>query len=156
MAMGMRESSITEFIRASSEEVFDLIVDTSRHREFVWGYVDQLSGPRMMKPGVETIWRIKLFGNTHRVYSCVTGFERPRWCQERIHIPGLFRVTLDQAIEEAEGGVNLTIRWRYTPVSWSATGDAAQRLINGPATVREAAQGTLECLKSVLEKDLAV
>ncbi len=154
--MNTKKTSTTVYIRASREEVFDLLGDTSRHREFVWGYVDQLSGPRMMEPGIESIWRIKLFGNTHRVYSCVTGFERPRWCQERIHIPGLFRVTLDQVIEEAEGGVNLTIRWCYAPVSWSATGDTAQRLINGPATVREAVQGTLECLKSVLEKDLAV
>lgn len=150
----MENNSSRVFIRASREKVFDLIIDTSRHKEFVWSYVDKLSGPRILGPGVESIWRIKLFGNTHRVYSYVSGFERPRWCQERIHIPGLFRVTLDQAIEEAEDGVILMATWKYAPVSWSATGDTAERLIKGPNTVREAAQGTMEGIKRVLENAL--
>lgn len=147
----MSKYSARVFIAASRDEVFDLIIDTSRHREFVWGYVDQVSGPKILSQGAEYIWRISIHGTVFRAYSYVSGLERPRLYQERMHIPGLFRLALSETIEEAGGGVNLTVAWRYTPVAWSATGDLAQKLIDGPDTAREGALGTVEGIKRVLE-----
>lgn len=150
--MGTDGTCATIFIRSTCEEVFDLIIDTSRHPEYVKGYVDQMSGPRILKKGTEFIWRVDLYGTVFRVYSFVSTLEYPRLYQERMHVPGLFRVTLTDVLEKTEGGVRFTSTWRYAPVSWSASGLLAQRLMNGQSTFREGALETIDGMKRLLER----
>jgi hypothetical protein len=147
----MSDAGVNVFIRASREDVFKLIMDTSRHGEYVKGYVDQMSGPRILSQGTEHIWRINLYGTIFRVYSCVSLLEYPRMYQERIHIPGLFRMKLTHILDEAEQGVTFTCRWEFEPVSWSATGILAERLMNGRNTIREMALENIEGMRRLLE-----
>lgn len=145
------DTSVTMFIRSFCEEVFDLIVDTSRHGEYVKGYEDKLKGPKVLSRGGEFIWRIKLYNTVFRVYSFVSGLEYPRRYEERIHVPGLFRAAYAHILEEGEGGAQFTCTWRFEPVSWSASGLLAERLMNGPDTIRQIALDSIAGMRRLLE-----
>jgi hypothetical protein len=139
------------FIRSSCEDVFGLIIDTSRHGEYVQGYVDQVSGPRTLSKGSEYIWRIILYGAEFRVYSYVSAMHPPNMYQESMHIPGLFRAIFTDMLEEVPGGMIFTCTWRFMPISWSASGLLAQKLMNGGSIFRDSAMETIAGMKRVLE-----
>ena len=152
----MSDAGVNVFISASREKVFELIMDTSRYGEYVKGYVDQMSGPRILRQGTEHIWRIDLYGTIYRVYSFVSILEYPSMYQERMHVPGLFRTTMTYCIHEVEQGVDFLCRWEYEPVSWSATGILAKRLMDGRNILRRIALENIAGMKRLLEKNPAV
>lgn len=152
MRMDSTDTGTQAFIRAPIEEVFGLIIDTSRHREYVQGYVDQVSGPRILYKGSEFIWRINLYGTVFRVYSYVSALHPSNMYQERMHIPGLFRATFTDFLEEVPGGVIFTCTWKFVPISWSASGLLAQRLMNGRNAFREGAMETITGMRRLLER----
>ncbi|HOM27856.1 MAG TPA: hypothetical protein PLS81_00165 [Deltaproteobacteria bacterium] len=144
-----RESVI---VAAEPEWVFDLLVDTTRFAEFVWGYRGKESGPATLVEGCEFTWSMGLFENTFRVYTVVKKIERPRLYRVNLHVPGLFRVDAEVGVTREASGSLVTVRWRYEPVSFSATGLRARRLVEGGRTVREAVRWSLASVKRILEQ----
>lgn len=149
----MGKRCVTTFVKADGDVVFDVMADTSRFPDFLWGFGGLESGPRILHEGAEFVWILRLFGTDFRVYSHVDQFMRPRRYQLMAHVPGLFKVVLNVSIDQAPGGSHVGVSWRYTPVAWSAAGETLKRLMEGPLTVREAVSHTLDAIKRTIEKD---
>ena len=137
-------------IDTDPQSVFNLMIDTRRHPDFVFGYVRQDEGPEILSPGVVFHWRIRLYGTTFRAHSRVSQFDSPRRYQEQIHIPGLMRATLTKSVCEVEGRTRLDWVWEYTP-AFGLVGRLIDKVIGGERTTQRGIEESVMGIKRILE-----
>jgi hypothetical protein len=144
------ESSVV--IDAPASRIFEAMIDTRRHREFVHNYVEQYDGPEILSLGVRFHWRMRLYGLTRRVHSLVSAFDLPRQYQEKIRINGFMDAVLTKTLEEVNGGTRLTWTWDYAP-AFGAPGAIVDRIIGGRRTALRGLEESLKKLKEVMESE---
>lgn len=141
----------TVLIDADRNRVFDLLIDTRRHKEFVYAYIDQYDGPEILSYGTHFHWRIRLYGRIWKAHSLVSAFERPEQYQEMINIPGFAKAILTKKLEDVSGKTRLTWIWEYTPV-FGLPGAIIDKLIRGEKTSLQGLDYSLSKIKMIIEK----
>jgi hypothetical protein len=148
----MPEVQALVLINAPRDKVFDLLIDTRRHGEFVYGYVDQYEGPEILSAGVWFHWRIKLYGRVWRAHSQVSQFHRPSRYQEKIGIPGFTRATLTKILAEEDGKTRLTWLWEYTP-AFGPLGLLIDGVAGGKKTASRGIEHSMREIKRIMEEN---
>ncbi len=118
--MGQVQRSVV--INAPAEEVFDLMTDTTRYGEWVFGFAGLDTGPAKLSDGDRFRWRMKGHGLTLRPRSTVAALEPPHGYQEEIRLPGILRATLIKQVVPQK---------RRTQLSWTLN----YRMVGGPLGV---------------------
>ena len=145
--MGLVQRSVV--IEAPVEQVFDLMTDTTRFGEWVFGFAGLDEGPETLAAGSQFRWKMKGHGLTLKPRSTVTDFAAPSGYEEEIRIPGILHARLSKKVLAEK---------RRTRLSWSLE----YRLIGGPLGVaidwalarrvaERAVQRSMTSAKTVLE-----
>jgi len=137
-------------INTTPENIFAAMIDTKRHREFVYNYVDQYDGPEFLSAGTYFHWHMRLYGLTLRVHSLVSAFDPPGQYQETICINGFMKAILTKTMETDKGGTLLTWTWEYVP-AFGILGKIVDRIIGGQGTARKGVEESLKMIKAVIE-----
>lgn len=146
--MGHIQRSVV--IAAPAEEVFDLITDTGRYGEWVFGFAGLDAGPAKLREGDTFRWRMQGHGLTLKPRSKVLLCEPPQRYQEEIHIPGLVRATLTKTVvrQKRRTQLNWTLNYRVLGGPLGVVGDwlVAHRVAG------RAVEHSLQGAKRVLER----
>lgn len=145
--MGYVQRSV--IVNAPAEEVFDLMIDTGRYGEWVFGFAGLDDVPAVLRQGDTFRWQMKGHGLTLRPRNKVTALEAPYRFEEEIRVPGLVRATLSKTV---------TRQKRRTQLSWTLS----YQVTGGPLGVvadwlmahrvaRRAMEHSLNGAKRVLE-----
>ena len=145
--MGHIQRSVV--INAPVEEVFDLLTDTTRYGDWVFGFAGLDEGPARLAEGDRFRWRMKGHGLTLKPRSTVTALEAPHRYQEEIRIPGLLRATLTKRVVSQKRRTQLSWTLNYR-VAGGPLGVAADWLMAHRVATR-AVEYSLRGAKRVLE-----
>ena len=118
--MGQVKRSVV--IEASVDEVFGLMTDTRRFKDWAFGFTKLDEGPDELGADSTFRWTMKGHGLTLRPRSRITSFSAPETYQEELRIPGILRATLTKVVVQQK---------RRTQLSWVVN----YRVIGGPLGV---------------------
>lgn len=107
--MGHVQRSVV--INAPAEEVFNLLVDTTRYEQWVFGFAGLDEGPAKLAQGDTFRWRMKGHGLTLKQRSTVTDLEPPRRYQEELR--GVVRATLTKTVVPQKRRTQLSWTFNY-------------------------------------------
>lgn len=123
----MREIVLVTEIRAPRERVFDLERSIDVHLEGAAHTGEEAIGPRrsgLLELGERVTWRARHFGLTWTMEVEISGFDRPRWFQDRMVSGPFASFVHDHHFEAVAAGTRMEDRFRFTaplgPLGWLA------------------------------------